>query len=70
MSRYLSGDCESFKTQYLNRITAALASAEKNYRAMDFENANEKDVTMKDGLDKITKQLKDARDKLNLMAFE
>ena len=70
MSRYLASDCESLKAQYLKRITTALTSIENNYKNMDFKNANEKDVTMQDDLDKIKKQLKDAQDKLNSMTFE
>ena len=70
MSRYLGGDCENFKAMYLNRINKALASIEKNYTSMDFENANEKEVTMRGDLDKIKNQLKAAKDELNSMTFE
>jgi len=70
MSRYLSGDSANFKTTYLKRIADALTSVETNYKGMAFYNANEKDIDLRDDLDKIKKQLESARDALNAMTFE
>ena len=70
MSRYLSGDCEHFRTVYLKRIESALTGIEKNYGEMDFENAREKDVDMRDQLDKMKNKLNAAKGELNSMTFE
>lgn len=69
-SRYLSWECDRFKSKYLKRIENALYEIDENYGEMDFENAVEKEKYILTELNSMKTKLQSAYNELSAMRFE